>query len=48
MNPDDPAAGADREAAVSDVEGTGGDVENLGAAGGASNAGRSRTSGGDA
>ena len=38
---------ADRETDMADVEGTGGDVPNVGAAAGASNAGRTRTSGGD-
>lgn len=47
-NPDaSPAGPVDREREMADIEGTGGDVPNLGAAGGASNAGRSRMSGGD-
>ena len=37
----------DRETEMADIDGTGVDVPGVGAAGGASNAGRTRTSGGD-
>ena len=50
-NPDASAnrdAPGDRERATSDIDGTAADVPDAGAARGASNAGRTRTSGGDA
>ena len=37
----------DRESDMANLDGTAGDVPNVGAAAGASNAGRTRTSGGD-